>query len=66
MKTNSKFAEKIARGNFVITAEYLPKAVADGAEVGTTAGSFGDAISAVNVSDNHYSIVMSSLAASVR
>lgn len=65
MKADSKFAEKIASGNFVITAEYLPKAVADGAVVGMTAGGFGDVISAVNVSDNHYSIAMSSLAASV-
>ncbi|MFH0974965.1 MAG: methylenetetrahydrofolate reductase [Spirochaetota bacterium] len=64
MSNESKFANAIKSGEFIITAEYLPEAVAADLEI-KTAASFFKGVTAVNVSDNPFGVVMSSLAASV-
>ena len=66
MKPDSNLAQKIEKGDFIITAEFLPQAGTNGKalEVATKVFS-GNGITAVNVADNHFGIVMSSLAASV-
>ncbi|MBN2590698.1 MAG: methylenetetrahydrofolate reductase [Sedimentisphaerales bacterium] len=61
MTQDSKLAQSIDKGNFIITAEYLPRASAVFSlteDVITALKSFH----AVNVADNPYGIVMSSLA----
>lgn len=64
MKPESKLANSIDKGDFIVTAEYLPRAQ-------TVFSLNGDvlkalkSVNAVNVADNPYGIVMSSLAGSV-
>jgi methylenetetrahydrofolate reductase (NADPH) len=65
MKIDSKFANAIESGDFIITAEYLPVAGTDSSAIESAAGSLGKSVLAVNVADNHYGVAMSSLAASV-
>jgi methylenetetrahydrofolate reductase (NADPH) len=65
MKVDSKLANAIERGDFILTAEYLPVAGTDSAVIESAAGILGDRALAVNVADNHYRVAMSSLAASV-
>jgi methylenetetrahydrofolate reductase (NADPH) len=66
LKPDSQLAQKIEKGEFIITAEFLPRAGTNGKALQTAAKAFGgNKITAVNVSDNHFGIVMSSIAASL-
>jgi len=66
LKPISKLAEKIESGDFIFTAEFLPQAETDGEAIQTAVSVFsGKGITAVNVADNHFGVVMSSMAASV-
>ncbi len=65
MKRENGFAKDIESGEFIVTAEYLPRASSGSAEIESILDAFGDGISAVNVADNPFGVVMSSLAASV-
>lgn len=65
MNNSKNFAERIKEGAFIITAEYLPRIESDGSILKRSIQSFGDAVSAVNISDNPAGVAMSSLAASV-
>lgn len=64
MKPNSKLANMIQAGEFVVTAEYLPEAAADGSAVKAALEKMGNSLAAISVADNHDGIGMSSLAAS--
>ncbi len=65
MKSENRLAKSIEGGEFIVTAEYLPGASTDDAEIESALGVFRDGLSAVNVADNPFGVVMSSLAASV-
>ena len=65
MKVDSKLAKKMANGDFIVTAEFLPAATADGPAVEATLRALGNGPAAVNVADNHYGVAMSPIAASV-
>jgi methylenetetrahydrofolate reductase (NADPH) len=65
MKVESKFAEKLESGDFIVTAEYTPIAGTQSGVVEAVAGALGNGVLAVNVADNSSGVVMSSLAASV-
>lgn len=60
-----KFINQINDGDFIITAEFLPKAETDGATIKAALNALKEVPSAVNVSDNPFGVAMSSLAASV-
>lgn len=64
MKKEKKFVDQIKEGDFIVTAEYLPKAETDGAAVRAALPFLKEVPSAVNVSDNPFGVVLSSLAAS--
>ena len=65
MKVDSNLAKKIENGDFIVTAEYLPSATANDSVTETALKALGNSLSAINVSDNHCGVAMSSLAASV-
>jgi methylenetetrahydrofolate reductase (NADPH) len=65
MKPASKLAGKIESGDFIVTAEYLPRAGTDMAAIESCANALSQGPVAVNVADNHYGIGASSLATSV-
>lgn len=65
MKPDSRLARKIEDGDFIVTAEHLPRAGTDGSVFEAVINALGDGCVAVNVADNPYGVVMSSLAASV-
>jgi methylenetetrahydrofolate reductase (NADPH) len=65
MKPESKLAGKLNSQDFIITAEYMPRVGDSASSIEKCADFFKDKVTAVNVSDNHYGIVTSSLAASV-
>jgi methylenetetrahydrofolate reductase (NADPH) len=65
MNNRKKLSEQIKDGDFVVTAEYLPKAETEGAAIKATLHALAAVPSAVNVSDNPFGVAMSSLAASV-
>jgi methylenetetrahydrofolate reductase (NADPH) len=65
MKADSKLAKKIDSGDFIVTAEHLPYAAADGSMTEAALKALGSKPLAVNVADNHCGVAMSSLAASV-
>ncbi len=65
MKIGKSFSEQIQGGDFIVTAEYLPRAETEGAALKSALQALQDVPSAVNVSDNPYGVAMSSLAASV-
>jgi methylenetetrahydrofolate reductase (NADPH) len=65
MRPDSKLANKIRSGVFVVTAEYLPRAGTDMSAIEACVGAFSQGPVAVNVADNHYGIATSSLATSV-
>jgi methylenetetrahydrofolate reductase (NADPH) len=65
MTQDSKLAKSIDKGDFIVTAEYLPRAETNLSLNKDILKALGDSVQAVNVSDNPYSIVMSSLAGSV-
>lgn len=62
MRNVSKFAEKVKSGDFIVTAEYLPKL---GSEAKITEVLKNCGAHAVNVADNPYGPTMSSLAGAV-
>lgn len=64
MKSDSRLSKELQGRGFIVTAEYSPPAGAKAAQIEGCAGFF-KGITAVNVSDNHYGIETSSLAASV-
>jgi len=64
MEPDSNIAKKIESGDFIVTAEYLPRAGTDDSAVKTAAVSLKNGLTAVNVADNPFGTVMSSLAAS--
>ena len=66
MKPDSRLAKKIEGKDFIVTAEYLPRAGRDAsANRSSAAAALRNGPVAVNVADNHYGVAMSSLAASV-
>ena len=52
-------------GDFVVTAEYLPRAETEGSAIKAALQALKEVPSAVNVADNPFGVGMSSLAASV-
>ncbi len=65
MRPNGRLASGIDNGDFVITAEYLPRASTDFSLNEAIAKALNGGMQAVNVADNPYGIVASSLAGSV-
>jgi methylenetetrahydrofolate reductase (NADPH) len=65
MKPDSRLAKKIEGTDFIVTAEFLPRAGVGTAIIEQAATALRDGPVAVNVADNHYGVAMSSLAASV-
>jgi len=65
MKNEKGFHDQLKSGDFVVTAEYLPKAETEGAAIKAALQALKEVPSAVNVADNPFGVVMSSLAASV-
>jgi methylenetetrahydrofolate reductase (NADPH) len=65
MKNDKKFTDQIEGGDFIVTAEYLPKAETEGSAVKAALLSLKEVPSAVTVADNSLGVAMSSLAASV-
>ncbi len=65
MKPDSRLTKKIESGEFIITAEYLPRAGTDASVIDAYASALSNGPAAVNVADNHFGVAMSSLAASV-
>jgi methylenetetrahydrofolate reductase (NADPH) len=65
MKQETTFNDRIKSGDFLVTAEYLPRAETNGAAIKAAIDSLKQVPSAVNVSDNPFRVAMSSLAASV-
>jgi methylenetetrahydrofolate reductase (NADPH) len=64
MKPDSGLANLISKGDFIVTAEYLPKTAAQSSLNGTFKEALLKGIKAVNVADNPHGIIMSSLAGS--
>ncbi|MCX5825018.1 MAG: methylenetetrahydrofolate reductase, partial [Deltaproteobacteria bacterium] len=65
MKNEKPFHDQLQSGDFIVTAEYLPKAETGGTAIEAALQTLAEVPSAVNVADNPFGIVMSSLAASV-
>ena len=65
VKNEKRFHDQLKSGDFVVTAEYLPKAETEGAAIKAALQALKEVPSAVNVADNPFGVVMSSLAASV-
>ena len=65
MKVDSKLAQKIESGDFIITAEYLPTTAVDSSLAEAAVNDLGNKPLAVNIADNHYGVATSSLAVSV-
>ncbi len=65
MKQDGRLASKIAGGDFIVTAEYLPRPGTVAAAIEACASALSNGPTAVNVADNHYGVAMSSLVASV-
>ena len=65
MKNKKPFHDQLQGGDFIVTAEYLPKAETTGTAIEAALQALAEVPSAVNVSDNPFGVVMSSLAASV-
>ena len=65
MKLDSRLAKCMDNGDFVVTAEYLPRASTGTSFEKTVVEALTGRVQAVNVADNPYGIVSSSLAGSV-
>lgn len=65
MKHDSRLAKKIAAGDFIVTAEFLPQASTAIPEIEASISSLGNGIAAVNIADNPHGPVLSSLAGSL-
>ena len=65
MKNENKFHDQLKSKTFVVTAEYLPKAETEGTAIKAALQALGGVPVAINVADNPFGVVMSSLASSV-
>jgi len=65
MKADSRLAKKIESADFIVTAELLPGAMADGAAIEAALKALGTGPVAINIADNHYGVGTASIAASV-
>ena len=65
VKNEKVFHDQLKSRDFVVTAEYLPKAETEGSAIRSVLQALKEVPSAVNVADNPFGVVMSSLAASV-
>jgi methylenetetrahydrofolate reductase (NADPH) len=65
MKVDSRLAKQLSDKDSVVTVGFEPHAGTGAAAIERLAASIGDKVAAVNVSDNHHGIAMSSLAASL-
>jgi len=65
VKNEKSFKDQLKSGDFIVTAEYLPKAETEGSAIKAALQALKTVPSAVNVADNPFGVVMSSLAASV-
>ena len=65
MTPDNKLAKGIDKGDFIVTAEFLPRAETNLSLNKDIFKALSNTVRAVNVSDNPYGIVMSSLAGSV-
>ena len=65
MTQDSKFAQAIEKGTFIITAEFLPDATAEQAVIEKAVRALKNGPVAVNVANNPHGPVMSSLAGSI-
>jgi methylenetetrahydrofolate reductase (NADPH) len=65
VKNEKTFHDQLLIGDFIVTAEYLPKAETGGAAIEAALQALAGVPSAVNVADNPFGVAMSSLAASV-
>lgn len=65
MKNSKRFADQVAGGDFLVTAEYMPRPAADAAHINSVVENLKAVPSAVNVSDNPFGVGMSCFAASV-
>jgi methylenetetrahydrofolate reductase (NADPH) len=65
VKNEKPFHDQLKSGAFIVTAEYLPRAETAGTAIEAALQALAEVPSAVNVADNPFGVVMSSLAASV-
>jgi methylenetetrahydrofolate reductase (NADPH) len=65
MKNEKAFHDQLKSGDFIVTAEYLPRAETAGTAIAAALQALAEVPSAVNVSDNPFGVVMSSLAGAV-
>jgi methylenetetrahydrofolate reductase (NADPH) len=65
VKNEKTFHDQLKSGDFIVTAEYLPKAETGGAAIEAALQALSGVPSAVNCADNPFGVAMSSLAASV-
>jgi methylenetetrahydrofolate reductase (NADPH) len=65
MKPDSRLANKIESGDFIVTAEYVPHAGTDASVIEACTIFLSKGLAAVNVADNLHGVAMCSLAASV-
>jgi methylenetetrahydrofolate reductase (NADPH) len=65
VKNKKPFHDQLQAGDFIVTAEYLPKAQTAGTATEAVLQALLSVPSAVNVSDNPFGVALSSLAASV-
>ncbi len=65
MIPDSRLASKLESKDFIVTAEYLPRAGTGASAIEACAGALRNGVTAVNAADNLYGVAMSSLAASV-
>jgi methylenetetrahydrofolate reductase (NADPH) len=65
VKNEKRFHDQLKSGDFVVTAEYLPRAETEGSAIKAALQALKEVPSAVNVADNPFGVGMSSLAASV-
>jgi methylenetetrahydrofolate reductase (NADPH) len=65
MKNEKKFSDQIHDGEFIVTAEFLPRAETEGAALKSVLEALKEVPAAVNVADNPFGVAMSSFAASV-
>jgi methylenetetrahydrofolate reductase (NADPH) len=65
VKNEKPFHDQVKSGDFVVTAEYLPKVETGGTTIEGTLQALSGVPSAVNCADNPFGVALSSLAASV-
>ena len=65
MKVDSKLADGIESGAYLLTAEYLPRAGVDSSVVRAAVDALDGKLAAVNAADNPFGVGMSSLAAAL-